>query len=62
MLKSITPVLIITKNLALGGCILNLILSAYFALKKEKEGVQKFITISTAFAIISAILTIASKA
>jgi hypothetical protein len=62
MLKSITPALIITKNVVLGGCILNLILSAYFALKKEKEGVQKFIIISTAFAVISAILTIVSKA
>lgn len=61
MLISITSVLTITRKLAIIGCILNLILSTHFAIKKEKEGTQKFITISTGFAVISAILTIASK-
>lgn len=53
--------LTITKNLAIIDCILNLILSTHFAIKKEKEGTQKFITISTAFAVISAISKIALK-
>lgn len=55
-------VLTISENLALFGCIFSLILSTHFAIKKEKEGTQKFITISTAFAVISAISKIALKA
>lgn len=54
--------LTITKNLAIIGCILNLILSTHFAIKKEKKGTQKFITISAAFAVISAISKIALEA
>lgn len=62
MLKSMAPILKITRNLALIGCIFSLILSTHFAIKKEKEGTQKFITISTAFAVISAIFILALKA
>lgn len=62
MIKSMTPIFTIIRNLALIGCILSLILSTHFAIKKEKEGTNKFITISTAFAVISAISTLALKA
>lgn len=62
MSKSMTPIFTIVRYLALIGCILSLILSTHFAIKKEKEGTNKFIMISIAFAAISAISTMALKA
>ena len=62
MLKSMAPILKITRNLALIGCILSLILSTHCTIKKEKEGTNKFIMISIAFATISAISIMALKA
>lgn len=62
MLKSMTPILMIIKSLALIGCVLSLVLSAHFAIKKEKEDTQKFITISTILAIIVALSKIILKA
>lgn len=59
MLKSMTPIFKIIKNLASIGCVISLILSTQFTIEKEKA--QKFITLSLIFAVLTAISIIPLK-
>lgn len=58
-IEFMTQTILISRNLAFIGCVLSLILSVYFSIKKEPA--RKFITISIGFAIITAILEITLK-
>lgn len=59
MLKSMTSIFKIIKNLASIGCVISLILSTQFTIEKEKA--QKFITLSLIFAVLTAISIIPLK-
>lgn len=61
MLKSMTPIFKIIKNLASIGCVISLILSTQFTIEKEKEKAQKFITLSLIFAVLTTISIIPLK-
>lgn len=53
-----TQMLTIIINLAFIGCIISLILSAHFIMKRKKEKANIFITLSIIYAFITAIMMI----